>query len=118
MSEIPLLDLSRASKLKDVEFRCGRPNIQWITMALQSIESKNLQQIIVHCYSIFQNPVGEIAHRAWRDLDRVLVQFWTSRAIRPKIEYEAGEEGEDLKGLAPVLLPELTRRQVVDLLEA
>ena len=48
----------------------------------------------------------------------MLVQFWTSHAIRPKIEYEAGEEGEDLKGLAPGLLPELTRRQVVDLLEA
>ena len=115
MSEMPLLDLSKATKLKDVQFWCERPNIQWITMALQSIESKNLQQIIIHCSSLFRNLIGETAHQAWRDLDRLLVQFWTSRAIRPKLEYEAG--GDDLKGLVPSLLPELTRRQVVDLLE-
>jgi hypothetical protein len=115
---MPPLDLSTASKLKNVELWYGTPNIQWITAALQSIESKNLRQIILRCYFIFPNPVGEIIHQAWRDLDRVLVQFWTSCAIRPEIRYWAGKEGDDLKGLAPSLLPELTRRRVVDLLEA
>ena len=116
MSEVPPLDLSKATKLKDVEFRCGKPNIQWITMALQSIESKNLQQIIIHCYPIFEIPIGGTVYRDWGDLDRMLVQFWTSHSIRPKIKYEAREEGNDLKGLAPSLLPELAQRQVVDLL--
>jgi hypothetical protein len=55
-SEMPPLDLSKATKLKDVEFRCGRPNIQWITMTLQSIESKNLQQIIIHCSFYLPKP--------------------------------------------------------------
>jgi hypothetical protein len=117
MFEMPPLDLSKATKLKDVEFRCPGPNIQWITMALQSIESKSLRQIIIHYY-IFPNPDGETVHQAWRDLDRLLVQFWTSRAIRPKIKYGAGERENDLKGLASSLLPELTRRRVVDLLAA
>ena len=115
--KLPPLDLSKATKLKDVQFRCGRPNIQWITMALQSIESKNLQQIIIHCYPIFAIPIGETVYRDWGDLDRMLVQFWTSRSIRPKIRYEAEEKGNDLKGLAPSLLPGLTRRQAVVLLE-
>ena len=115
---MPPLDLSRASKLKHVELWYGTPNIQWITVALRSIESKNLRQIILWCCFIFQNPVGEIIHQAWRDLDCLLVQFWTSCSIRPEIRYWAGKEGDDLKGLAPSLLPELTRRRVVDLLEA
>jgi hypothetical protein len=112
---MPLLDLSRASKLKDVEFKCGRPDVQWITMALQSIKSKNLQQIAIHCHAIFRNPVGEIVHRAWRDLDRVLVQFWASHSIFPKVKCGMGEKENPL---IPILLPELTRRRVADLLEA
>jgi hypothetical protein len=115
--EIPPLDLSKATKLKDVQFRCGTPEIQWITMALGSIESKNLQQIFIHFYPIFTIYIGEMAYQDWGDLDRVLVQFWTSHSIRPKIKYDAGREWNNLNSLAPSLLPELTRRQVVDLLE-
>jgi hypothetical protein len=106
--EIPPLDLSKATKLKDVEFLCGRPNIQWIGTALKSIKSKNLQQIFIHCCPIFAMQIGETGYQDWGDLDRVLVQFWTSHSIRPKIK---------LNSLTPSLLPELTQRQAVDLLE-
>ena len=116
VSKIPPLDLSKATKLKDVQFRCGMPSIQWVTVALQSIESKDIERITINRYVHLENPVGEAARQEWRDLDRLLVHFWTAHSIRPKIMYEAGEGGNDLRGLAPSLLPELARRQAVDLL--
>jgi hypothetical protein len=116
-SEMSSLDLSKATKLKDVKFRCDRPTIRWITTALRSIESKNLQQVIIHCHFILENPVGEAVYREWQDLDHVLVQFWASHSIHPKIKYEVWEGGINWRALAPSLMPELTRRRAVDLLE-
>jgi hypothetical protein len=116
VSKLPPLDLSKATKLKDVQFRCGMPSIQWVTVALQSIKYKDIERITINCYVHLENPVGETARQEWRDLDRLLVHFWTAHSIRPKIMYEAREEGNDLGGFAPGLLPELTRRQAVDLL--
>lgn len=55
--------------------------------------------------------------RDWQDLDRLLVQIWASYSIRPWIMYETGKEGRDQKDHAPSLLPELTRRGFVDLVE-
>jgi hypothetical protein len=117
MSRMPPLDLSRATKLKDVGFRCGRSTIRWITTALESIQSKNLQQITatIHPIGAFGNPIEDAVRQEWQDLDHLLVQFWTSRSIRPKFMCERGENG--FRGLAPNLLPELMRRGLVDLVE-
>jgi hypothetical protein len=117
MSTMPPLDFSKASKLKDVQFRCGRPNIQWITMALRSIESKNLQHLVIDCHFFFENPVGETVYQEWQDLDHLLVKFWASHSIHPKIKYEVRGEGSNFRALAPGLIPELMRRRAVDLLE-
>jgi hypothetical protein len=56
-------------------------------MALQTVESKNLQQITIHYPTILTGTIEEAVHQAqeWQELDRLLVQFWTSRSIRPKI---------------------------------
>ena len=116
-SDMSSLDLSKATKLKDVKFWCNRPTIQWITMALQSIKSKNLQQVIIHCHFILENPVGETVYREWQDLDHVLVQFWASHSIRPKVVCGMGEKASYLVALVPTLLPELTRRRMADLRE-
>jgi hypothetical protein len=113
-SETPLVDLSKAPKLKELSFRCGGPTIQQFTMALQTVQSKNLQQITIHPYGTFTNLNEETICQEWWDLDRLLVQFWTSRSIRPEFRYEAGKEGKDFKTFAPSLLPELTRRGLVD----
>jgi hypothetical protein len=113
----PSLDLSRATKLKDVEFRCERLSIQRTTMALQTLKSKNLRQITIHPDATLANPIGETVHREWQDLDHLLVRFWTSHSIRPKIKYELREGGNDLRDLVPSLLPELTKRGLVDLVE-
>jgi hypothetical protein len=116
-SEMSSLDLSKATKLKDVKFRCDRPTIQWITTALRSIESKNLQHLIIDCHFFLENPVGETVYQEWQDLDHLLVQFWASHSIHPKIKYEVWGEGSNFRALAPSLIPELMRRRAVDLLE-
>ena len=61
--------------------------------------------------------IGGTVRQEWEDLDRLLVQFWTACSIRPKFMYVAEEGEDDLRDLAPSLLPELTRRGAVDLVE-
>ena len=79
---------------------------------LQTVESTNVEQIIIQPFAALEAPIAESVYREWQDLDRVLLHFWTSRSIRPRIGYR-GES--DLIELAPILLPELTSRGVVDL---
>ena len=50
-SEAPSLDLSKATKLKDVVFNYRRSDIQWVTAMIKTIESKNLQQIVIFSYT-------------------------------------------------------------------
>jgi hypothetical protein len=130
-SGAPPLNLSTATKLKDLSFQCRRSDIQRVTMALQSVQSENLQQIIIyplavsadlelfniHPYGTPGNPVKETVLQEWRDLERVLVRFWTSHSIRSKILYKAGKGQKDWEALVPRLLPELTRRGLFDLVE-
>jgi hypothetical protein len=108
----PPLDLSKATKLKDLSFRYPASNVQRITMALQSVKSVNLQQITVHPYDISADQIGDTERREWQDLDHLLVQFWTSHSIRPEFACEAGNGFRDL---APSLLQELMRRGLADL---
>jgi hypothetical protein len=112
MSGTSLVDLSKAIKLKELSFRGGGPAIQQLTMALQTVQSKNLQQITIRPYNTFTNLNEEAVGQEWRDLDLLLVQFWTSRSIRPKIKHQVGEN--DFKVFAPGLFPELTRRGLID----
>jgi len=116
-SGVPSLDLSKATKLKDVEFRCGKPDIQWIIMALQTIESKNLRQITIDLYALSVRQIGETVSQEWLDLDRLLVRLSTSHSIRPKITNGKWDGGANLGSIVPILLPELTRRGAVDVAE-
>jgi hypothetical protein len=114
----PPLDLSKVTKLKDLSFLFRGSNVQRITMALQSVKSENLRQITIHPYQIPANEIEATKRRQWQDLDRLLVQFWTSHSIRPMIKYKAREGERDFRGLAPSLLPELMGRGLVDLVAA
>jgi hypothetical protein len=115
MPRKPPLDLSKAAKLEDLSLRSGGAGVQWITAALQTIQSEKLQRITIHpCRSVPALLIMEAVRQEWQDLDRLLVQLWTSCLIRPKIVYATGS---GLGGLAPTLLPELTRRGAVDLVE-
>jgi hypothetical protein len=87
-------------------------------MALQTVRSKNLQQITINPYGIFASRIGGKVRQEWQELDRLLLQFWTSHSIRPRINYKTGRVGDDDLGvLAPSLLPELTRKGAVDLIK-
>ena len=110
-----MLDLSKLTKLKDVVL--WGPTIQWIIMTLRTAESINLEQITIHSSADFGEPIVESAYREWQDLDRLLLQFWTSRSIRPKIRYEQEKGASDLRDVVSRLLPELMSRGVVDLIK-
>ena len=105
-----LFDISAATKLKHLVLRFSKQDVQWITMALQTANSKNLQQITLWFYvRNFSQVFPEMIHREWGDLDRLLVQFWTSHSICPKVGYDTRIGGEDVRDYTPTLLPELTR---------
>jgi len=87
VSRTPPLDLSKATKLKDIELSCNESDVQWVTTTVQTATPKSLRQITV---TMRTNPylVEETDHRELQDLDRILVQLWISRSIRPKVIYE------------------------------
>ena len=86
-------------------------------MTLQTAQSINLQQITIRSSTTTGKPIVESAYQGWQDLDRLLLQFWTSHSIRPKIVFKDEEEGCILGHLVQKLFPELTRRGIVDLVE-
>ena len=108
------LDLSKATNLKKVVFRAGKPSVLWIVKALQTVKSKSLQNISIHHWEVepYEIPgVTEEFWPEWQDLDRLLVQFWASHSIRPKLF----DRTKCLIDLIPTLFPELTRRGLLDI---
>ena len=123
------IDLSKATKLRDAVFRLASPTITWIIMALQTITSKHrdFQQISIHFphnYTLIDIPdpgtniFTGATYRQWSDLDRLLVQFWESRSIRPKvIRSTPSKENSAMGECIEYLLPEITRRGILDLVD-
>ena len=110
---IPRFDLSKVTKLRDLELRWNRLDVRWITTLIKTVESPHLRQITVllSFWVTFVGPAEERIRRGWQGLDRLLVKLWTSRSILPKITYEKERSGgvDDLGVLVKSLLPELTR---------
>jgi len=115
------LDLSEATKLRDVVFRCARANVRWISKALHTARSGDLQRISLelprHRQVAIEHATWETVHQEWADLDHLLVQFWASHSLRPKVMYESGKWGKEMRDYATMLLPELTRRGIIDLVQ-
>ena len=100
-------------------------------MALQTITSKHqdLRQISIHVPHDLTHPdldmdVGRIIREEicgeWSGLDYLLVQFWESRSIRPRIVYPTLKEEKRsvcLRDSIGCLLPEITGREIIDLVE-
>jgi len=86
-------------------------------MTLQTVKSMNLQSITIHLTTGVLQMLRKVADREWNDVDQLLVQFWTSHSIRPQVVYVTGIRGEDMRDYAPSLLPQLTRRGLVDLVK-
>jgi len=124
--EVASFNLSKATKLRDAVFRPESENIEWITATLQTItpEHRELRQISIYMpyylsrYRVGANirqSVGGAAFGRWLDLDRLLVQFWESHSIRPRVGcVRLGEEGRSIEYCIGCLLPEITKRGVVD----
>ena len=117
---MPLPDLSTATKLKDLAFvqpmLIAESSVQWITEILQTVKSKDVQHIRISIY--IDDEISEAIRQEWQDLDRLLVHFWTSYLVRPRVVYLLREGEKDMRDRAPSLLPELTRRGLIDLIEA
>ena len=112
------LDLFKATKLIDLMFRSRRSVIQLLTTMLQTIGSRNLQQITIHPYTTnSDDPIGETGCQEWRDLDSLLVQLWTSHSIFLQLLYGPDNGGKIARAYAPSLLPELTRRGIIGLIQ-
>jgi len=125
------IDLSKATKLKDVVFRPGSLTVKWVIMALQTIASKcqDPPQVSLHVpYSStlvgaspnVRQSVGERDFGQWLELDRLLVQLWESHSVCPKIictTPKGGKEKEDVRGYIERLLPEITKEVIIDLVE-
>ena len=94
-------------KLKEVVFGFNGP-LQWINTAIESIGSRDLERVTIKSWHIL------VDYREWGVLDRLLAQLWTSRSIRPTVSFSRMGK---MIGLVPKLLPELTKKGVVDVFE-
>ena len=97
-------------------------------MALQTIttRSQDLQHISIHALpriplintgANVEETVGEGIYGQWLDLDRLLVQFWESRSIRPRVGCTTLDRWDNYtRYCIGRLLPEATERGIVDLI--
>ena len=98
-------------------------------MALRTIkpEQRSFPQISIHvpqylaCVRVdadIETTIGETNLGQWFDLDRLLVQLRESHSIRSKvIRTVLRGEKQDMKDCIGCLLPEMTKRGMVDLVE-
>jgi len=122
------INLSRATRLKHVAFRYGgSQDVNWIIGAIRTITPQHgdLQRITIHLpsrltsFSVGTNvrqAIGEGIAAQWLDLDRLLVEFWESRSIRPRLGCSKLEEKrESVEYSIGCLFPEIMERGIVDL---
>jgi len=126
------IDLSKATRLKDAVFTCGR-NPQWVVMALLTVapNRRNLQQISLDIsHTVFcsdfngvnltkvRDAIGETAYAEWLELDHLLAQLCESHLVRLKVLYNSQLPmyGMRARNCAESLLPEVIMRGTVDLI--
>jgi len=117
------IDLSKATKLRDLAFRPESLNVKWIVTAFQTTTPKHqeLRKVSIGVpYSLVSiNDVDAVKRSTtfgeWRDLDHLLVRFWESHPTRPRVVCTTwqGWEG-DMRGFTECFFPELTRRGAID----
>ena len=124
-------------KLKEVVFQCGFPDVKWVTAALETVpEHRDLQRIsirpystlhssILHCATIEDREMVQAeeaeALRQWPDLDPLLIQLWESHSICTQILFPRpgpNGEGRGVADWSEYLLPESTKRGIIDLVES
>ena len=101
-------------------------SVRWITTTLKTTPKlQDLREIAVYlplyvttADAGIRQEFGEEDWEEWLDLDRLLVQFWESTSIRPKVvpsvQVNHIRDTADFIGYR-FLLPELTKQGIVDL---
>jgi hypothetical protein len=120
------IDLSLATKLRELKFWCRYPTVRWIVDELETItpdhgnvdisieiDHRNVARVDRR---LFADIVGEAVYTGWSDLDGLLVRLSESRLIRLKIIYYESSPMETMQGGTWVerLLPEAMKREIVD----
>ena len=116
------VDLSKATRLKDLTFRVGSSHPEWVTTALQTITTghRDLQKISIslvhHSTTVLSSVdareyIEEQHNWHWLELDRLLGRLWVSHSIPPKILcYALSQKEEAVRTLVGGLFPETTVR--------
>ena len=121
------VDLSKATKLKDVTFRVDTSGVEWVVIALRTITPKHrdLRRISISAFypsdfviiGAMMQMVEEQNFGKWSELDRLLVQLWESYSTPPMILFWTPSKWKNARDLMGHLLPEATGGGKVDLFE-
>ena len=95
-------------------FRCKRSKVDWVTTALHTVKSKDIQRISL---DLSRNVFWQTLPNEWSHLDRLLVQFWALHSPSLKVMYESTRGWEDPRNHVARVLPVLTSREIIDLVE-
>ena len=119
------VDFSEVIGLEEVVFRSEEVEDIWAATALKTITSKHtdFRKVSIHVTPIKAFPVGESVretigeeiYEQWMDLDRVLVQLWETNSIHTQVFYSIDEEEKDAREHICSLLPEMTKRGIVEM---
>jgi hypothetical protein len=87
--------------------------------ALQTVtpQHQDFRQFTIHIPYYLTLPGAGANVRQWLDLDRLLVQFWKSHSLRPKVVWISRERECDPTDRLGSLLPGITERGILDLVE-
>lgn len=127
-SAVGQIDLSRATKLKEVGFELNEPCAERVAATLDTITLKHedFEQVSVYFPFLFlsdgtrpvdiRRAVGEEMHSQWVQLDRILVRLWESHSIRLKVICNVNEKGAKvaLEGMK-YLLREMAAKGKIEL---
>ena len=93
------------------------------TIALQHRDFRQISIYLPYHFAFFdvvtdiRKALGEVVSRRWSDLDNLLVQFWESRSIRPRVGCsKLRERWPNMDYYIGCLLPEITKRGIVSLI--
>ena len=111
------IDLSKVARLKDVTLHFEDLSVAWVASTLKTITSghRDLREVSIKGLAPINAAAVEDDMRGeWVNLERTLIQLWESHAICAKVKYYSGK-GEESRELMEDLLPETTRRGIVEL---
>ena len=124
---LTFIDLSKATRLAAVAFRVDGCSVEWVTTALQTIPPGHRDFRRVSIYAPrhltgagadVKQTIAEQFLSQWLDLDRLLVRLWETRSIRPEVVCVRPHKNKQIMmDSMGCLLPELTKREVIDLVE-